>query len=258
MKPQDNDVETEIKEDATQPESGKGEEPSLPGGADIQAIADTLTDSMPEVQEHAIAQEAQQQAEEKAQWSDLRDRDGNPFDPAVHKTNKDGEPTLSPKGLLIKKPGRKPGQSTTKPVGSVVGGHGKPADPTIAAAAEKEGKARLAGAGMANMFIATSVMVMGEEWAPKQGEVKIGDTIVPVDEKAQLEQVFGDWCVATDQGDLPPGLALAAGLLIYSAPRFNQPQTKARTQGWWQSVKKWIANRKLKRHGLKAEKLEAK
>ena len=117
------------KSEVAKPESEKAESPieqktvetvqpeASPGvSSNLDNIADTLADSMPEVQEHAINQEKEKTDAAREKWADLKDTDGNGFDPELHKANKNGEPTVSPKGNLIKKPGRKATKGATASV----------------------------------------------------------------------------------------------------------------------------------------------
>jgi hypothetical protein len=205
-----------------------------------ESIIDSLTDSMPEVQEHVIESHNAREETKHAQWSELRDRDGNGFDPAVHKTNKEGEPTLSPKGLLIKKPGRKPGSGAS--AGSVVGVKKEPESPTTP---PETVQARATGKMAANMLITLGIVAGGEEWHPAKDEA------TGLDEKLLLETAFADYFEATGRTDIPPGMALTIAIGSYALPRFTLPKTKKRiggVVGWFKQ--KWI-DRKLRKHHLK-------
>jgi hypothetical protein len=54
-----------------------------------------------------------------------------------------------------------------------------------------------------------------------------------------LEHAFGEYFVAKQWGDLPPGLALCAALAMYTLPRFAMPNTKTRLQ----KFKEWAARK---------------
>lgn len=217
-------------------------------GSSLDNIANTLADSMPEVQEHAIEQEKAKTDAEREKWADLEDVDGNAFDPAIHKTNKDGEPTLSRTGKLIKKPGRKAGGASSSGP-SVIGvkQEAKP-DPDQAARIQ----ARASGKMAANLLMTLGIVAGGEEWQPMKDE-KTG-----IDEKLMLESAFADYFEATGKTDIPPGMALTVAIGGYALPRFTMPKTRSRMQ----KVKDWvvrkIAERKLKKHGLKVEKADEK
>ena len=227
-------------------EQPPGEPNERTNDTSLDQIANSLADDMPDVQQHVIDHEQEKQDRVKNQWADLEDVDGNPFDPNIHKTNKSGEPTLSPKGKLIKKPGRKPGQNKK----SVIGGINTPEQPKVSPEEQVRLTARASGTMAANLLITFGVVVGGDEWQPK----KIEST--GTDEKSMLEMAFADYFEATGKTDIPPGLALTAAIGGYMLPRFAMPKTKTRLQKFrdW-IVKKW-ADRKLKKHGLKTQKVD--
>ena len=246
---QDAEVQNEAPELDNQPDSEKeekgGGEPSPAEPHSLDAIADDLTTSMPEVQQHAIEQESINEKEKLAQFSHLVDIDGNGFDPSIHKTNKAGEPTLSTKGKLIKKAGRKPA-SNKKPQSSFVGGGLQ--QPTQADVQKLQ--ARATGTVAANMVMRIGIAFGGEEWKPRMDEQ------TGLNEKSMLEGAFADYFETTGKTDLPPTMALTVAIGAYALPRFTMPKTQSRLQKLTGGIKKWFINRKLKKHGLKAESSE--
>lgn len=72
-------------------------------------VASLLGDaSMPEIDESAInraREKSQQKAEKQAQFADLVDAKGHSFNPDMHITDTNGEPVLTSKGKLRRKPG---------------------------------------------------------------------------------------------------------------------------------------------------------
>lgn len=231
-------------------ESSNSENPTEPtsDNSSLDQIANTLADSMPEVQQHAIDQEQAKEEAQAEEWAEYRDTDGNPFDPNIHKTNKHGEPTLSTKGKLIKKPGRKAGGNGVTPK-SVIGVKSEPKQSEEQKAAIQ---ARASGTMAANLLMTLGVVVGGDEWHP------VKDPNTGMDEKLMLESAFADYFEATGKTDIPPGLALTAAIGGYMLPRFTMPKTRTRMQ----KVKDWfikkMADRKLRKHGLKAEKVDNK
>lgn len=209
----------------------------------LDGIGDMLADSMPEVQEHAINEEMEKQEKTAEQWAHLRDTDGNSFDPNQHKTDKNGNPTVTKLGKLIKKPGRKPGQNTASVVNPP-----KSQEPDPQAAARIQ--SRTTGKMAANLLITFGVVAGGEEWQPVKHEQ------TGIDEKHMLETAFADYFEATGKTDMPPGMALTVAIVGYAAPRFTMPKTKTRLgkiKGW---IAKKIADRKLRKHGLKTESVD--
>lgn len=222
----------------------EGAAPSGSGSANLEAIADELTSDMPEVQTHALEQERENEKARLDEFAGLVDRDGNPFDPSVHKVNKQGEPTLSTKGLLIKKPGRKTDKQRAQ---STIGSSGGGGSVVGVEQARNEQQARATGAAAANMMFTAGIVIGGDEWQPMRDE-KLG-----IDEKTMVESAFGDYFVATGKTDLPPNVALTVAICGYILPRFTMPKTQSRFARYGAGIKKWWANRKLKKHGLKAE-----
>lgn len=229
----------------------EGDAPSGAGrGQEIlDAIADNLSSDMPEVQEHALEQEKLTQDAELAQYSHLKDTEGNTFDPAVHKTNKSGEPTLSTKGKLIKKPGRKMGSKNSQ-AHSFVGGPGKVPDSRSDKVAAQRMQARASGTMAANLVLQIGIVAGGDEWMPRIDEAS------GLNEKLMLENSFADYFEATGKTDIPPGMALTVAIGAYALPRFTMPKTQSRLGKLKMGFKKWAANRKLKKHGMRAESQE--
>ena len=211
-------------------------------------IAESLADSMPEVQEHAIEQEKIKADELKEAYSDLKDSDGNSFDPAIHKTNKEGEPTLSTKGKLIKKPTRK--AATGAKSTSTIGGTG--VNPQQNKDHQLKVQSRASGTMAANLLLTIGVAAGGEEWQPIKNDEH------GLDEKAMLEGAFADYFEATGKTDIPPNMALTIAIGSYTLPRFTMPKTQSRLSKVKQWFTKKAANRKLKKYGLKAESADKK
>lgn len=246
---QDNGKGEQAQGEQTQGEQAQGEQtkPAAGGVADIKSIGDSLADAMPDVQEHAIMEESQKAEKAREQWADLRDTDGHGFDPEIHRTDSNGNPVLSARGKLVKKPGRKSGGKSQK-AESVVGGKPKAQTPEEAAKVS----ARASGAMAANLLITLGVVVGGEEWRPMTNP-QIG-----VSEKDMLESAFADYFEATGRTDIPPGLALTVAIGGYVLPRFTMPKTIGRMG----KIKAWVArklaDRKLKKYGLKAQVVDNK
>jgi hypothetical protein len=244
------DAETGNNHSAESETPKKGGAPSGTGSeADLAGIASDLSATFPEVQEHALNQEKLIEEGRAAKYAHLKDSDGNSFDPAIHKTNKEGEPTLSTKGKLIKKPGRKPGQSNTSQESFVAGVSDKPT-PQTQQESKNRLQARASGTMTANLLLQIGIVAGGEEWHPRS------DPSIGLDEKKMLEDAFADYFEATGKTDLPPGLALTVAVGAYALPRFTMPKTRSRLGKAKDAIKKWWITRKLKKHGLKAEPIE--
>lgn len=249
------EIESKIQDQVpnSNPESEKPDEPKSNDSntLSLDQIANSLADEMPEVQQHAIDHEADKQEQVKSQYADLEDVDGNSFDPSIHKVNKQGEPTLSTKGKLIKKPGRKSGQ-TAQGSKSVIGGVSAPEQPKLSPEDQTRMMARASGTMAANLLLTVGIIAGGEEWQPKRIEA------MGTDEKAMLETAFADYFEATGRTDIPPGLALTAAIGGYMLPRFTMPKTRTRISKLKDWIKKKWIDRKLKKHGLKTQKVDNK
>jgi hypothetical protein len=210
----------------------------------ISAIGDTLAQSMPDVQEHAIQQEASKQDAVKQANNGITDRAGNSFDASIHKVNKQGEPTLTTHGNCILKPKSK---SADRPAGgSFIGGRHNQPEPDKALQAQNA-QSRASGAMAANLLLTLGIVIGGEEWKPAK------DAGTGTDEKAMLESAFADYFEATGKTDLPPSMTLLVAIGAYTLPRFTMPKTQTRISKVKQWIVKKLADRKLRKHGLKAE-----
>jgi hypothetical protein len=212
--------------------------------SNISAIGDTLAQSMPDVQEHAIAEEASKLSDAQAAWADITDRQGSSFHPDTHKTNKAGEPTLTNQGNCIRRP--KPKEGGAKQTRSVIGNQpGQPGANETSPEQSAKIQARASGAMAANLLLTIGIVAGGEEWKPQK------DVATGMDEKAMLEGAFSDYFEATGKTDLPPSMTLIVAIGAYSLPRFTMPKTQTRIGKLKSWVVKKLADRKLKKHGLK-------
>lgn len=211
----------------------QGDEAQAVTGGDLATVMDTLAGAMPEAQEHAINEAAQE-----SPYADLKDIDGNPFDSNVHKTDAAGKPVLNAQNKLLKKRGRKAGQTNSKvniPQGAQ---QFLPVNPVV--------KMRATGRVYANTLISLMVGFFGNEWIPEKSAQH--------DEREYLETVFADYCEATGKQDLPPGIALAFGLVGYVGPRLRKPATVSKLTALKDQISARIAQWRAKKS---AEKIKA-
>ena len=210
--------------------------------SDVLSIVDTIVETSPDVQQHAIDQHFEKEKAEKEEFAHLRDKNDKPFDPTRHQTKKDGTPSVSKLGKLILKPGRKKADSA---IGSALGGIGAPATPEQ----KQSVSARAGGKAAANLLITIGIAAGGDEWQPTK------DPSIGLDEQLMLETAFGDYFEATGRGDLPPGVALLTAIGFYALPRFRQPKTQSRINRLVSHIKKWWAKRKMKQLVKKGKRL---
>jgi hypothetical protein len=193
----------------------------------IEAITQQHIDEQPEPQPNAISQVNNDRA---AQAESETDSAGTRLDSAVHTGSKNAD------GTWRKRPGRKSAAAgnanqpqSSRPQLKLPGG-GQPGPESLDA---KVASARASGIGCANLLIALSVGIGGEEWIPR------APPQYPLDEKAALEQGFADYFQSKEWEDLPPGLALIACIAVYAMPRLTMPKTKERAKG----IKNWITRK---------------
>ncbi len=212
----------------------------------LREIATDLTSSMPDVQQHAIDAANQKSAEEQAQnqaasdsVSDITDAQGRSFDSSIHRTDEHGTPQLTKGGKLSVRRGK--GASTSR-VGSV-----KSTLSTEEIELQKlKVQAQVTGKVAANLLLTIGVTAGGEEWKP------VTDQVHGIDERVMLESAFADYFETTGQTDLPPSFALLIAVGGYALPRFTMPKTQSRLSKFKAWIKRKIADRRLRKHGLKA------
>lgn len=181
----------------------------------IDAVHDETLSQSPEANQDAIDAQAGEELETLRAEASNTDKDGTIFDADIHAVNKDGEPSVTPTGKFRKKRG------------SVV---------ATKSAAEKtmqdELAARAAGYLAADLVVGTSIALLGDEWIP------IGETgeqePIKYDEHSMLRKAFGDYFVAKNISDFPPGIALSIALSSYAGARLaGGKETKSRLSKAW-------------------------
>lgn len=209
---------------------------------DVSDVVDTLISTMPEPQEHAIDnfQNEQKQKENEInkipeQWRDLVDADGKHFDPLIHRTNKNGEPSLSKNGRLMRK-GAGPAQPQRKSFVAGVDNQTGDATPSPSLSHVE------LGAVSADLVFTMGVLIGGEEWQPSV------DQATGLNERENMVKAFANYYRATGQKDLPPNLALTMSIMFYVMPRLTKEKTQSRIKNavTW-VVAKWTAWRAKKR-----------
>ena len=231
-------VETDLDQDNTS--SSQTESP-----ANLESIGASLIDSMPDVQQHAIEQNDLENDSILEQYAHLVDKNNSAFDPKLHKTKRDGTPTVSKLGKLMLKPASAK-QNNTKD---------SPLDTTLDSGQldkeltdiEKQQCAAL-GKISANSLFAVGRVLGGEEWAP----IKSGG----YDEAAALESAFNDYYLASGKTEMSPKLALSLAIGSYAIPRFTKPITQAKTKSIFKKIHGWWHQRKGKKNAQASQKAE--
>jgi hypothetical protein len=216
---------------------------------DVSSVASDIINQAPDVQQHAIDKRAdQQQRNIDANPTGLVDRHGDAFDKDRHKSDSEGKPVLTASGKLSLKSGRRAGATGSAQKSKV--STGPTASPAAIEDAAKIQKMRASGKGFANMFLTLGVGVGGDEWAP---------TKTPeYDERTMLETCFADYFEATGKDDLPPSMALAAGMAAYALPRFQMPNTKLKAKTIAERIALWWVMRRNNKAQKKIDAQETK
>lgn len=217
-----------------------------PEHSEVDFLAENLIGGMSEVSEHVVENHIAQQNEQEQQNAAATDKRGDTFNPDIHAVDSDGNPKMTGSGYFAKKRGRK-GGSTAK---STIGGVPQNEAQQPSAMDIQKNKQRMAGSAAANSLIMVGMVLGGEEWNPIKN-VEHG-----IDEKNNLETAFADYFEAKGMDDIPAGIALSIAIVGYAAPRFTMPKTQARSKSVFGKIKKWWINRKLKKHGFKADEIK--
>ena len=196
----------------------------------VDAIHDEILDASPDPNLEVIAAHSVEEEQTLREQVRDTDKDGTIFNADIHAVNKDGDPSVTPTGKFRKKRG------------SIV------ATKTVAAQTiQDEAAARAAGHLAADMMIGTAVVLLGDEWIP----VGVTGEQEPIkfDEHSNLRRVFGEYFVAKNISDFPPGIALSIAVSSYAGARLaGGKETKSRlSEAWaWTSdkFKKWFGKEK--------------
>lgn len=165
----------------------------------------------------------------------VTDKHGNPFDPEIHESDSEGKPLINSKdGYLRIKPGRKKNAESKRPAASP-----RPAAASSAPAAETEEmitQRKYAAHISAALFTRIGVMIFGPEWQPRKDQAQ------GIDEHAEIAGYFEKYFEVKEINDIPPGAALAIGLIGYGAMRLHLPETKSRVSKIVDAIKVRLFN----------------
>ncbi len=226
--------------DEPMPKDGAPDKKDAPKkGFNFNFVSENLVKNMSDVQEHTVNAHLQKEAEEReierAKWAGLVDKNGNGFDPfakpQIHRTKKDGSPSLSRNGKLILLNKTLKNENGTE-------------QEQIAEAENAMTKAT--SKVVANTIINICSVVGGEEWRPIEQK--------GMSEREMLEEAFFEYFKAKGVDDIPPSLGLGIALSAYAIPRFTMPVTRSKFGKLKDWIVRKIADRKLKKYGLKAQK----
>ena len=197
------------------------------GGSDeLDNDIDRLVDNAPEVSEHAI--EAQQEDDKKAEISEKRvDSSGNVFNPDMHAVDAlTGEPKLTPTGRFKKISKNKARTSTSENVlktPNTVINESQPGMP--------------AGTAIVTLYTLAGTMLISDEWAQTPEEM------------APQACAWNKYMDQKGVKDVPPIVEALAATGIYALSRLPRPKTKAklaRIKDWFVlKYVKWFGRREV-------------
>jgi hypothetical protein len=202
----------------------------------LSDVADTVVSEIPEPQQHAIDQAIADNAKESGGETvsgDVGELDalGVPWNREYHATGKDGKGVKTAKGTWRRRRGLG-GSASHVATPTSKAATAAPVGPT-----QHELACRQGGMMAARLLVHVSMGIGGPEFAPRMIE---GPGGMVINEMQTLEVAFGDYFLAKDIEDLPPGWALCGALAFYYLPRFQMPQTKEKARGFAAWLKgKW-------------------
>jgi hypothetical protein len=214
------------------------------------AASDDAVPDMPAVQDHAVGAalerlEAQETTAPQAVSSSPApvkgdtDIDGRPYDPAIHESPM----RINRHGWIAKRPGGKSKASSASaaPRRSFVNTTPQGQPGAVPAAAASQGpdiaaQCRASAEMFAGTFIGVGQMVVGEEFKPEDKG-----------EQDALVSSFNQYFIAKGNPDIPPGIALALGLGVYTFKRWNAPKFKEKRESLWMLAKRWYNDWRFRR-----------
>jgi len=198
-----------------------------------EKITDSLTEDMPDVQEHAIDAEKAKEAEGRSLWEGIVDRFNNPASPETHQANPDGSPKLSKKDRAMLKPGL--GKSSGP---SIVGAPPSKSSTQFSGQPEQQDEGDPRGAAMVTV---DSIEMVGMLISPQFQYIKSKEH--NIDERERGYEAWEKYYRAKGVQDIPPGVAITIWSLAYIMPRLRAPEVTNK----WAKVKEWVAIKILKR-----------
>jgi hypothetical protein len=233
-------------------------------GAAVDALADQITQEIPEPQEHAIKQAIDDAAKDPespmASGAVETDALGIPWNPSEHATGADGKGVRTAKGTWRKRRGLK-GSPSHLNTGAASAEQPKE-DPSVTEKRNLEHQNRMAGAAAATILIRISTAIGGDEFQPRVVSLPGG---INYNEEQFLQTAFGDYFVAKGYTDIPPGAVLASAVIMYYSPRFRSPVVRergSRIVGWFKEkgtrLYVWFKYRGKKKPEREPDKTEPK
>lgn len=228
--------------------TGEGTVPVLDGEASgIVGIVE-----MPEVQQNAV-DAAREDAAESVAATTAADPPGTPIKGKTDDKGRMWDPSIHENPMRLNKSGyialRRGGAGAGKNAGKTPASKCEaPAAAGTSPALEPDAKIEASAGACAGLFFVGAVAIGGEDLAPDESK----------NEKETIKGYFADYFRAKGVIDIPPGIALAAGLGMYVATKWNRPVFTARRKTIWEKVGRWWNDFRWRRQNVvKAEKVDA-
>jgi hypothetical protein len=171
---------------------------------------------MPEAQEHVIENIGTNQTTE------------NPipenFDKNIYEVDSNGKPVLTPTGRMKKK----------KKIKSEINGFQSDIVPPVN---NNEQQARALGIVIANTIVTICISTFGDEFQPAIVKSDKGDVLM--DQRKNLEEAWGNYCIARNMVNFPPEIVVIIAMGSYLIPPLTRPKTKEKIKLGWL----WLKNK---------------
>lgn len=188
----------------------------------------SVKESLPEVNQEAIDafEQKRREADEKLsdEMKNLRDKDGNAFDPEIHETDENGNPKKNYRGLLKMRRGAKKKKPQPEPGASFVNAEKAPgAEPGESQPAISESYA--AAFTVVEMTDGAAIAFIAPEMGASDPEKKF------------LTDCWAKYLDSKGVSDIPPGVALCMGLLTVYGGKLRHEKPRSKVSELWRSVK---------------------
>jgi hypothetical protein len=173
--------------------------------------------SQVEVSRHKVDQEEHEKAKK---FIGELDKKNIPFDPERHHFSSiKGFPPKHPQYGTWYRKGAFDHLKKKKPSNAFVFSPEKEKAAQVEKEAEgiRESESLRMGSVAAQMTVQFGCMIGGDEWTPQ--------TVNGLNEMDILSTAYGNYFIANDYEDLPPGAALCIAVMGYALPRLSQPKT---------------------------------
>ncbi len=146
----------------------------------------------------------------------------------------------SPAAVPVKRGRGRPKGATSK---VKIPGTGAKENVAIAPPEDTTASARMTAASCTQLTILAATIIGGPDFQPGM------NPMVNQRDDVFLNDAYFEYCKAKNFNDIPPGVALCAALMVYAAPRFQQPATQSRMKSLAQKVGGFIGKfRRGKKH----------